>query len=102
MELPLPYGMEDGMGDGMVLRIDKSGRIVLPKPLRDRLGLRPEMMLEVKECADGLVLRPTAQRPPLREIDGLWVHQGTADAGADWAHVLADLCDERLDDILKA
>ncbi len=86
----------------MVLRIDKSGRIVLPKPLRERLGLKPEMELDVQERADGLLLRPVEQRPSMREIDGLWIHQGAADAGADWARVLRDLRDERLDGVLKA
>jgi AbrB family looped-hinge helix DNA binding protein len=34
--------------------IDKAGRLVIPKPLRDRLGLRPGL---VEATADGAVLR---------------------------------------------
>jgi AbrB family looped-hinge helix DNA binding protein len=34
--------------------IDKAGRLVIPKPLRDRLGLRPGV---VEVTADGAALR---------------------------------------------
>ncbi|PYY02429.1 MAG: AbrB/MazE/SpoVT family DNA-binding domain-containing protein, partial [Acidobacteria bacterium] len=42
----------------MNIRVDKAGRIVLPKPVRDRLGLKAGASLEICESADGLLLRP--------------------------------------------
>lgn len=41
----------------MTLRIDKAGRIVVPKPLREQFGLTPETELEIVERWDGILLR---------------------------------------------
>ena len=79
------------MMHGMDVKVDKFGRIVVPKVLRDRLGLKPDMTLEVYEQADGLLLRVPSPQPTMVRIEGLWVHQGTAQANADWASVLRDV-----------
>lgn len=88
--------MAYGNVQGMVVKIDKSGRIVVPQPLRDRLGLKPDMELEVHEHVDGVLLRVPVPHPTMVHVDGLWVHQGTAPANTDWARVLEDVRDERL------
>ncbi len=93
--------MVNGNNNGMVLTIDKSGRIVVPKPMRDRLGLKPDMELEVLERADGVLLRPVEQQPSMLKVEGLWVHQGTAAPDANWARVLDDVREERLDGVVK-
>jgi AbrB family looped-hinge helix DNA binding protein len=49
----------------MTLKMDKAGRVVLPKPLRDRLGLRDGSDLEVEETAEGIVLKPLEDRPAM-------------------------------------
>lgn len=88
--------------NGMTLRIDKAGRIVVPKPLRDRLGLRPDTELEALEQPDGLLLRAIDQRPTMIKIDGLWVHRGVPQPGGNWDDVLAEVREERIKSILKA
>jgi len=80
-----------GMINDMDVKLDKSGQIVVPKVLRDRLGLKPNMALEVHEQADGVLLRVPAPQPTMAKIDGLWIHQGTAQANADWASVLDEV-----------
>ena len=83
------------MINDMKVKLDTSGRIVVPKLLRDRIGLKPDMVLEVEEHADGVFLRVPTPHPTMVQVDGLWVHQGTAPANADWARVLEDVRDER-------
>jgi AbrB family looped-hinge helix DNA binding protein len=86
----------------MRLKIDRSGRIVVPKPLRERLGFRPDSELEAIEHPDGVLLKRVEQRPSMVKVDGLWVHQGTAEPGANWERVLDELRDERIGTVLKS
>jgi AbrB family looped-hinge helix DNA binding protein len=84
----------------MKLRMDKAGRIVVPKPLRKRLGLQSEAELEVVEQADGILLRPERPQPSMVRVRGLWVHQGVPEPGTDWDRVLDDVREERIRDII--
>ncbi|HZL67455.1 MAG TPA: AbrB/MazE/SpoVT family DNA-binding domain-containing protein [Candidatus Limnocylindrales bacterium] len=85
----------------MKLRIDKSGRILLPKPLRKRLGLASETELEAVEQPDGVLLRVVVQRASMIQVGGLWIHQGTAERGANWQRMLDDLREERIQAVLN-
>jgi len=87
--------------NGTRLRIDKSGRIVVPKPLRERLGLKLDSELEALEQAGGVLLRAVERRPSMIKIDGLWVHQGVAQPGANWDRVVQDVREERIESVLK-
>jgi AbrB family looped-hinge helix DNA binding protein len=84
----------------MKLRLDKSGRVVLPKPLRQRLGLRAGVTFEATEAAEGVLLRPITQRPSLVQRNGFLVHTGQATGTLDWQQLFNDLERERLRDIL--
>jgi AbrB family looped-hinge helix DNA binding protein len=86
----------------MELRIDKAGRIVVPKPIRERLGFRPDTELVATERPEGVLLKRVEQRPSMVKIDGLWVHQGSAEAGANWERVLDRVREERIESVLQA
>jgi AbrB family looped-hinge helix DNA binding protein len=91
-----------GILNGMELRIDKAGRIVVPKPLRDRLGFTPDTELVAIEQPEGVLLRRVEQRPSMVKVDGLWVHQGRAETDASWERVLEHVREERIESVLKA
>ena len=86
----------------MELRIDKAGRIVVPKPLRERLGFKPDTDLEAIEQPEGVLLKRVEQRPSVVKVDGLWVHLGSAEPGANWQRILEDVREGRIESVLKA
>ncbi len=53
--------------------LDRAGRVVLPKPLRDELCLSPGDSLEVTVKGDELTLRPRRSTTPLQKERGVWV-----------------------------
>jgi AbrB family looped-hinge helix DNA binding protein len=81
----------DAMIGAMTVRIDRAGRIAVPKRLRQRLRLGTDTTLEAVEQADGILLRPVRQRRSMVKVDGLWVHSGTAVRGADWDRIVDEV-----------
>ena len=55
------------------LTVDKAGRVVLPKPVRDELQLSAGDSLELESSEDQIVLRPVRGTAGLRKKQGIWV-----------------------------
>jgi len=55
------------------LIIDKAGRVVIPKPLREELHLEPGDALEMEHMGEEITLRPVRGTSPLRKEHGVWV-----------------------------
>lgn len=55
------------------LTIDRAGRIVIPKILRDELDLAPGDTLELESAGDSITLRPARASIPLIQQKGVWV-----------------------------
>jgi AbrB family looped-hinge helix DNA binding protein len=57
----------------MSITIDKAGRLVLPKDIREQLGLSAGDELELSVGEDSVTLRPKANASSLKRINGRWV-----------------------------
>ena len=80
----------------MTLKIDKAGRVILPKPVRDRLGLHAGSDLEIQETPDGVVLRPADRRPSMVKRGSFWVHTGELPPGYDILKAIDEDREERM------
>lgn len=58
--------------------VDKFGRIVIPKQLRDDLGLKPGSVLQLEEKDHEVILKPLYEEPQLVNKDGVLVFTGAA------------------------
>lgn len=57
--------------------LDKAGRVVIPKPVRDEMHLDAGDELELLFEGESLTLRPVRVLPRLRKKHGIWVFGGT-------------------------
>ena len=57
--------------------LDKSGRVLIPKALRDELKLEVGDSLALQSEGDRVTLMPVRARSSLRREHGVWVFRGT-------------------------
>lgn len=79
----------------MTLTIDKAGRVILPKPIRDKLGLRGGSELEMEETALGILLKPASSKPSLVRKGRFLVHTGQLPRGYDLTEAIDEDREER-------
>jgi AbrB family looped-hinge helix DNA binding protein len=73
----------------MKTTMDRFGRVVVPKDIRDRLGLRPGAEVDIDEKGNEVVLKPVEHEPSLMVKKGILVYSGNATgdvSGAVQAH----------------
>jgi AbrB family looped-hinge helix DNA binding protein len=79
-----------------IVTLDKAGRIILPKPLRDELRLSPGDTLDLALEGEQVMLRPRRSFSPLRKKQGVWVFStGTAMASDETAETLRKIREQR-------
>lgn len=74
----------------METTIDAVGRIVVPKVLRDALGLTPGTTLNISAHGPGLHLVASGRTARLVDVDGVLVATGEATIGDDELFALID------------
>ena len=81
------------------VQIDQTGRVVLPKKLRERFRLRGGDTLAIEVRGDAIELRPTVATGELKRVNGVLVFTGgeALPDGEDWA---ARSREERIDALM--
>lgn len=69
----------------MKTTVDRFGRIVVPKSMRTRLGLRAGSQVVIEEESGRIVLRPADDEPTLMLKDGILVFTGAAEGDLESA-----------------
>ena len=62
----------------MKTKIDRFGRIVIPKEMRSHFGLAPGVEVEIDKRDQEIVIRPISGQSPLQIEDGVLVFAGEA------------------------
>lgn len=58
------------------IAIDRAGRIIIPKPIREALHLKPGDSLELESAGDQITLRRIRPKVTLKKEYGVWVYEG--------------------------
>lgn len=78
------------------LVMDKAGRVVIPKPLREELHLEPGDALELESGGEQITLRPARGVGPLQNEHGIWVlHTGEPLPASTTDDLLSQIREER-------
>jgi AbrB family looped-hinge helix DNA binding protein len=64
------------------ITVDKAGRVVLPKPVRDKLRLEAGDVLQLETEGERITLRPARPQVTLKKEKGIWVFQGEPSAAS--------------------
>jgi AbrB family looped-hinge helix DNA binding protein len=62
----------------METTLDRFGRIVIPKDVRDDMGLEAGTVLQIEKDGERIVLQPIQGEPQVLEKKGILVFTGTA------------------------
>jgi len=79
----------------MTTTIDKFGRVLIPKKMRDAMGLEAGAELEVEQTDEQILIKPKREGARWVVREGVTVYVG-AKAVGDMTHVVEDMRNERI------
>ncbi|MBM3710237.1 MAG: AbrB/MazE/SpoVT family DNA-binding domain-containing protein [Actinobacteria bacterium] len=76
------------------ITIDRFGRIVIPKKIRNDFGIQPGNDLIIKESREGFLITPVKEKEIISEEDGFLIITPSSDI--DFENLLENLREERM------
>jgi AbrB family looped-hinge helix DNA binding protein len=76
------------------IHIDRFGRVLIPKPIREELNLKPDSTLEMRLVDGEIMLRPKSVGE-IVEHDGVFVWTGSDNLEKSLIELIAETRDER-------
>jgi len=84
-----------------MVNVDKAGRLVLPKAVRDEMRISPGDALELHTSENNIVLRPARSQHRLYKKNGIWVlHTGSPVTTETVRDTIREIREERENQIL--
>lgn len=78
------------------IAVDKAGRLILPKPLRESLHIAPGDTLEIEKDGNRIILSPVRERPGLQKELGTWVYYSRKKADIPLTELIDSQREERI------
>ena len=85
----------------METTIDKFGRIVIPKELRDLFGLKAGSTLKVDSSTEEITLKPVSEEPPLARKKGVLVITAEIHENRDVVTLIEDGRNGRIEQVIR-
>lgn len=84
----------------MNITIDKAGRLVIPKSIREKHHIHPGTVLELEDKPQGIFLKTVENSPSLIKKQGILVHHGGDEITIDIADFINRQRDRRDSDMV--
>jgi AbrB family looped-hinge helix DNA binding protein len=81
--------------------IDKAGRLVLPKSIREALQIAAGDTLEIESEDDRMIISPVRVRPGLVKERGVWVYGSGVPSSASIPDLIAQQRDRRTKEVIE-